>query len=170
MSEGGKKYDMTHEEYLRGKLTQLVSDLEDVRGYYREAEKIYSYKNLEGPTDGSEQDLRANQRRFGVRVENANELSRGSFSYGLFFALVGSKLFARKALLDFSCYTAYPARTLSLFFYGVGAACFINLSKIQEDETFIKDHHFKRRVEENRRAEGVIENIKHKVDAAINIE
>ena len=103
-------------------------------------------------------------------MENANELTRGSFGCGLLFALVGSKLFARKALLDFSCYTVYPLRTLSLFFYGVGFAGFMNLARLEKDESFMKDYHFKRRVEENRRAEGVIENIKHKVDIAVNIE
>ena len=51
MSGDGKKYDMTHNEYVKHKLSTLVSDLETVRAYYREAEKMYSYKNLEGETD-----------------------------------------------------------------------------------------------------------------------
>ena len=103
-------------------------------------------------------------------MENANEITQDVFTYGLIFALIGSKLFARRPLLDFSCYTVYPARTLSLFFFGVGVGSIANIASLKEDESFMKDHHFKRRVEENRRAEGVIENIKHKVDTALNIE
>ena len=51
MAEGAKKYDMTHDQYMKKKLVTLVSDLEAVRGYYKEAEKIYSYENLEGEND-----------------------------------------------------------------------------------------------------------------------
>ncbi len=100
-------------------------------------------------------------------MNDASTLTQGGVGWGLIFAYVGSKIFTRRSLLEFSCLTNYPIRTLSLFFYGVGFAGFINLQKISEDKTFVNDYQFKRRVEENRRAEGTIENIRHKIDTVV---
>ena len=46
-------YDMTHNEYVKKQLTGLVTEMDTLLGYYKHAESLYPYKNLEGETDVS---------------------------------------------------------------------------------------------------------------------
>ena len=48
MSGDQPTYEKTHSQYLRDKYTRLVSDLDEVRSFYREAEELYPYSNLSG--------------------------------------------------------------------------------------------------------------------------
>ena len=99
-------------------------------------------------------------------MTNANVLRTYSMPAGVFTAYLLTKIVTRKSLFEISCFTKSPARTLAFFFYGVAWAGLYNLDKIREDESFVKDYQFKRRVEENRRAQSIMEGVRHKLDVS----
>ena len=97
---------------------------------------------------------------------DANMLNKGALPMGIATTWIVTKILTRRHPLEISCFTRSPARSFSLFFYGVFFAGLANVRKLVEDESFTKDYGFKRIVEANRRTQASIENVRHKLDVS----
>ena len=99
-------------------------------------------------------------------MNDGSFLAKSSISHGVGTAFLITKILTRRSLFEISCFTRSPARTASLFFYGVVLARAYNLEELKKDSSFVTDYNFKRRVEENRRAHDIMASLNHKLDTA----
>ena len=78
--------------------------------------------------------------------------------------LLGTKLFSKRPFLDGTCLIKSPSKSAAFFFYGVFFAMSINMWGVAQNHSFIQNYAFKKRVDENRRAQDVFALLRHKID------
>mmetsp|Transcript_8842 Transcript_8842/g.7821 ORF Transcript_8842/g.7821 Transcript_8842/m.7821 type:complete len:166 (+) Transcript_8842:36-533(+) len=150
-----KGYEMTHAQFTLKQMGGITSEMDKLLEHYKYAETIYGYKNLEQPNSAT-----------GIRQTDKPKVISGT-SFGILFTWGVTKILTRKSLLEVSCFTKSPARTASLFFYGMFLAKYGAFSTSAAKGTFAKDYQLKSRVFDNRRAHGLMEGIYHKLDVSI---
>ena len=141
---------------MQKRFDKAVDDLSDLKKYYVLAEEAYRYQNLSGPPRVDDFEERRAQADF--HVNDDFSLNRGTFFFGMLFLLGGSKLITRRRLWDSTCFTANLVRSGLLFFGGACLRTVLNAAKLSEEDK-AKDHGLKRRVAENQKAHGLVNNM-----------
>ena len=115
----------------RLRLNQIVNEIDQLKSYYEEAERMFPYKNI-SPSSPDEHQNRSTSLSY-ENLANGKGFTWNLLPYGLLSMYGFTKMTANAgSLLDLAPLFKHPLRSLAFFFYGGVIGMGLNYISVRE--------------------------------------